>query len=381
MPSLMIERQARIANTPAYKIPCRVSTTAALPSLADLLTIDGVTLVAGDRVLVRHQSNALENGIYVAGVAFWERASDANEQRDLVNGSKVLVTSGTLWARSEFRLLATDPVTPGTTAQTWEEVSSEQSGSAATSAAAAAASASAAAGSASSASSSASAASTSATNAAASAAEAAAEIGRRTGTSTSSVEVGTGGKVFTTQPGKDFGVLRHLLVTSAGSGARMSGIVFAYDSNTGALTIIVEAASGSGTHADWTIRIDGERGPEGPDGPPGPDGPTGPAGDAATDVNTQTANYTLVLADAGRTVEMDLAGANTLTIPPNSSVAFPVGTIVNFTQKGAGQTTITPGSGVTLRSRAGLKTAGQWAMGTLYKRATDEWVVGGDVVV
>ena len=98
-----------------------------------------------------------------------------------------------------------------------------------------------------------------------------------------------------------------------------------------------------------------------------------------TGVNTQTSSYTLVLGDAGKVVEVNNASANTLTVPPNSSVAFPIGTYVNFAQIGAGQTTVTAGVGVTLRNRAGLKTFAQYSIGVLYKRGTDEWVVGGDM--
>lgn len=100
----------------------------------------------------------------------------------------------------------------------------------------------------------------------------------------------------------------------------------------------------------------------------------------ARGVNTQTASYVLGLGDAGQTVEMNVAGANTLTIPPNSSVAFPLKTYVNIAQIGAGQTTLTAGAGVTLRAyNAGLKLSGQYAIGTLYKRAADEWVCGGNL--
>lgn len=104
-------------------------------------------------------------------------------------------------------------------------------------------------------------------------------------------------------------------------------------------------------------------------------------GASATEINLLTSNgaYTLVLADAGKTVERNEGSGTTDTIPPNSSVAFPVGTFINYVQTGIGQMTLQGGSGVTLRSRNGLKTAGQWAMVTLYKRGTDEWVVGGDL--
>src|SRR5687768_14400082 len=88
--------------------------------------------------------------------------------------------------------------------------------------------------------------------------------------------------------------------------------------------------------------------------------------------NPQTGTtYTLVLTDAGKVVGLTNAGAITLTVPPNSSVAFPVGTTVGLRQGGAGQVTVTPGSGVTINSRgAALKIAGQYGHATLIKTAT-----------
>jgi len=95
--------------------------------------------------------------------------------------------------------------------------------------------------------------------------------------------------------------------------------------------------------------------------------------------NNQTGtSYTLVLGDAGLVVECNNGSAVTLTVPPNSSVAFPVGTVLEVFQQGAGQVTITAGVGVTIRSRNGLKLAGQYAVASLRKRATDEWVCAGD---
>jgi hypothetical protein len=99
----------------------------------------------------------------------------------------------------------------------------------------------------------------------------------------------------------------------------------------------------------------------------------------ATTINTKTASYTLVLADAGKAIEMNVSSANTLTIPPNSSVAFPVGTFINLAQIGSGNTTITPDVGVTISSRNGLKLGGQYALATCYKRGTDVWICGGDL--
>lgn len=102
---------------------------------------------------------------------------------------------------------------------------------------------------------------------------------------------------------------------------------------------------------------------------------------AVASVNTQTGTaYTLALSDIGKLIETSNAAANTLTIPPNSSVALPVGTIFNVTQAGAGQTTVTAGAGVTIRQRqTKLNLAGQWAMVTIYQRAANEWVLGGDL--
>ena len=96
------------------------------------------------------------------------------------------------------------------------------------------------------------------------------------------------------------------------------------------------------------------------------------------ELNNQTASYTLVLADAGKLVEVNNASANTLTVPPNSSVAFPTGTQIIVVQQGAGATTVTAGAGVTLRSKdSNLAIGGQYASAALIKRATDEWYVTG----
>ena len=97
--------------------------------------------------------------------------------------------------------------------------------------------------------------------------------------------------------------------------------------------------------------------------------------------NEQTGTtYTLALTDDGKVVEMNNASANTLTVPPNSSVAFPVGSQILVLQTGAGQTTLAAGAGVTVNSKDGnLKLSAQWCAATLIKRATDVWVVVGDL--
>jgi hypothetical protein len=97
--------------------------------------------------------------------------------------------------------------------------------------------------------------------------------------------------------------------------------------------------------------------------------------------NRQTASYTLVLSDADKLVEMNVGSANNLTIPLNSSVAFPTGTQILLAQYGAGQTTIVATSGVTVRSNGGkLKLNVQYSGATLVKIGTDEWYLFGDIV-
>lgn len=96
-------------------------------------------------------------------------------------------------------------------------------------------------------------------------------------------------------------------------------------------------------------------------------------------INTQTASYAAVLAD--RIVEMDNASANNFTVPPNSSVAFPVGWSLEVWQKGVGQTTIVAGSGVTILypSSKTLKMTEQGSGASLRKVATNTWRLVGDM--
>jgi hypothetical protein len=103
--------------------------------------------------------------------------------------------------------------------------------------------------------------------------------------------------------------------------------------------------------------------------------------DKLVTTNRQTASYTLVLSDADKLVEMNVGSANNLTIPLNSSVAFPTGTQILLAQYGAGQTTIVGTSGVTVRSNGGkLKLNVQYSGATLIKIGTDEWYLFGDIV-
>lgn len=96
--------------------------------------------------------------------------------------------------------------------------------------------------------------------------------------------------------------------------------------------------------------------------------------------NAQTGTtYTLVLSDAGKMVTLTNASAITLTIPTNASVAFPINTRIDLLQYGAGQVTV-GGAGVTIYSSGSkLKLTGQYSGASLWKKATDTWVLIGDI--
>lgn len=100
-------------------------------------------------------------------------------------------------------------------------------------------------------------------------------------------------------------------------------------------------------------------------------------------LNAQTGTtYTLALSDDGKVVTMSNAASNTLTVPKNSVIAFPVGTQITIVQKGAGQTTIDPVDvDVDLRTTTTLRLRSQYSAATLIKIDTDEWLVIGDMAV
>jgi hypothetical protein len=99
-----------------------------------------------------------------------------------------------------------------------------------------------------------------------------------------------------------------------------------------------------------------------------------------TAVSTQLASYTPVLADANSYIRMNNAAPLNFTVPPNVLVPFPIGTILEGDQAGAGALTIVAGAGVTLLSRgADLTLFGQYSVFSMRKVATNTWVVTGDL--
>ena len=140
--------------------------------------------------------------------------------------------------------------------------------------------------------------------------------------------------------------------------------------------------------------ITGPTGPVGATGPTGPTGATGPAGATGAsgaagaggveNVNAQTGTtYTFVLTDRDDLVTASNASAQTYTIPLNSSVAFPTGSLINLIQIGAGQVTVQGAGGVTVASTGATSTTpksrAQYSVMTLIKAGTDSWYATGDI--
>jgi len=105
-----------VAQGLIVKDSCRVATTGDI-ALSGLLTIDGVTLTAGNRVLVKNQNNTYENGIYVVSASAWSRAEDANTWDELVSAF-TFIEEGSTQADTGYvctinagGTLGTDPVT------------------------------------------------------------------------------------------------------------------------------------------------------------------------------------------------------------------------------------------------------------------------------
>ncbi|MGY8832822.1 MAG: hypothetical protein ACKVIS_25480 [Pseudomonadales bacterium] len=130
----------------------------------------------------------------------------------------------------------------------------------------------------------------------------------------------------------------------------------------------------------------GATGATGPQGTPGATGPQAPKGDpgegaAPQVVQAVTSSRTLALEDAYTYIRHTNASASTVTVPPQSSVAWADSTEIHIRRAAAGNLTITPGAGVTLNAPSGGTLVMTNAMSVTLKRvATDEWDVIGQTV-
>ena len=239
-------------------------------------TLDGVTLATGNRILVKNQSTASENGIYVvAASGAPSRATDFDSALEIDGGDFVFVTGGTLYDNTGW--VQTNTVgTVGTDAIAFSQFSGA-----------------------------------------------------------GSVTAGTNISVSGTQ-------------VSVVNNPTFSGLVTATAAG-------VAFSDGTQTKAgvpSITPRVE-----------------------VSDSYNLSTGGLTL----RDSIIEITKATGTTLTIPTNATTEFPVGTSIDVLQVGAGQVTIAGAVGVTVNATPGLKLRAQWSSATLFKRATDTWVVMGDL--
>ena len=104
----------------AFKRSVKAATTANI-TLSGAQTIDGVSIVAGDRVLVKNQTTASQNGIYIASASTWTRATDA-DTADEIGAAIVNVDQGTANGGESWTTTFRTTDTVGTTAMPWYEV-------------------------------------------------------------------------------------------------------------------------------------------------------------------------------------------------------------------------------------------------------------------
>ena len=189
-----------------------------------------------------------------------------------------------------------------------------------------------------------------------------------------------------------------------------------YQSNMRGVIVVSDAGGPTGPQGAAST-VEGPTGPTGPSvtgpqgaastvaGPTGPQGATGPTGAASTVTGptgatgaasnvtgptgpafynlvstSSTSSRALTLADVGTLVEMNSAAANTLTIPLDASVNFPIGTQLIICQIGTGRTSIAATAGVTVVSELQrLTLSQQYAAASLIKRAANSWILIGSL--
>jgi len=94
----------------------------------------------------------------------------------------------------------------------------------------------------------------------------------------------------------------------------------------------------------------------------------------------KTSGHVLELIDAGKTIQMNVSSAHTVTIPTNAQVSFQIGTQIAFIQIGLGQTSFTSASGVDILSKnSNKKISARYSPATLIKRDTNTWILIGDL--
>lgn len=110
-----------LVNGTDWKVSVRAATTANI-ALTALQNIDGISVAAGERVLVKNQTLAAENGVYIAASGAWTRALDADNSAEVTSGMAMMVTEGIANGDTQWVLTTNDPITLGTSALTFAQI-------------------------------------------------------------------------------------------------------------------------------------------------------------------------------------------------------------------------------------------------------------------
>lgn len=298
----------------------KVATTANV-NLANAIdnnkTIDGYTLSTGDRILVKNQSTAADNGVYiVASNGAPTRATDYNQAGEVDAGDFIFIENGTVNGKTGW--IQTNAITTlGTDAIAFTQFSGAgtySAGSALT----------------------------------------------LTGSTFSIAD----GAITSAKIADGAIVDADVNASAAIAQSKISGLTsdlaakapIASPTFTGLVTV---AANGI-AYTDGTQTKEGVP--------------------SRTPIISKTDSYTLsATSERDSLIEVNKSSASTITIPLNSAVAFPVGTTLDVLQTGTGQVTIAGAAGVTVNATPGLKLRTQWSSVTLFKRAENSWVAFGDL--
>jgi hypothetical protein len=241
--------------------PARVASTGSplTPGTGGLLVVDGIQLVAGDRVLCKDEASAVNNGIYAANTGPWVRTNDATNNQQFFSGMAVTIGLGAVNAGLTYLCTCQDdPVVVGTSLITW-------------------------------------------------AAQSVIATGTQQATSTTSFTIGTGSKMFAVPSGLAFQANQWVIIQETSNSAnQMLGQITSY--NGGSLAVNVVAIGGAGTHADWTIVLTNSAAAAGYQPPIGSGNVTGPGSSTAGHVATFADTSGKVLTDGGALI----GSANTI---------------------------------------------------------------------
>ena len=301
--------------------PVRVATTGNI-TLSGTQTIDGVAVIAGDRVLVKDQTTQTQNGIYVVASGSWTRATDADNTPDgeLKGGDFTLVLEGTVNSGYGYVCSNTSAITIGTTNVTY---------------------------------------------AAFNAAKAVTAGSGLTESTPGTIDIATGG-VTSAMIADGTIVNGDISASAAIDQSKISGL-----SSSLALKANLAAPSFTGgvtVDSSGIIFTDGTQTKEGVP--------------SRTPIIQKTAAYTLgALTERDSLIEVSHTGGSAVnvTIPADSTLNFPVGTSIDVLQTNTGGVAIAAGAGVTVNATPGLTLRTQWSSATLLKRAANTWVVYGDL--